>query len=100
MPGTTTTILALFGFWAFFSQLYHAPQQARLVALLPEYRVILLALNASSLHTGISLGSFLGSALLSSFDPKALSAFGLVPAAVAGVAHLVSARRINSSHPL
>jgi len=86
--------VALFAFWAFFSQLYQAPQQARLVALLPRQRAILLALNASTMYVGVSLGSLLGSSFLPALGPRALSAVALAPLALAMVAHLASVRRV------
>jgi MFS transporter, DHA1 family, inner membrane transport protein len=56
--------LVLFAIWAFFGQLFQAPQQSRVVNLSPDQRGLALALNASALYLGISLGSLLGSALL------------------------------------
>ncbi|MEU6238072.1 MFS transporter [Kitasatospora sp. NPDC047058] len=84
--------LFLFALWAFFSQLYQAPQQARLIALRPDQRAVLLALNASMLYVGISLGSLLAGALLPALGARALPAVGLVPLALAGLAHLGSVR--------
>ncbi len=99
VPHALPAALAVFAFWAFFSQLYQAPQQARLVALLPDQRGIVLALNASALNIGVSLGSLLGSTALPWAGARLLSAIGLVPLALAVVAHAVSVRRIRTAEP-
>jgi DHA1 family inner membrane transport protein len=45
--------------WSVAGTLFYAPQQQRLVAIDLERRSILLALNASALYIGMSLGSFI-----------------------------------------
>jgi DHA1 family inner membrane transport protein len=87
--------LLLFPLWAFFSQLYQAPQQARLVNLVPAQRGVTLAVNASALYLGISLGSLLGSTLLPELGAVLIPPVSLVLAGLAGVAHASSARRIR-----
>ncbi|BCJ47838.1 hypothetical protein GCM10010168_21970 [Actinoplanes ianthinogenes] len=89
-PARVGVAAGLFAFWAFFSQLYQAPQQSRLIALLPEHRAILLALNAAALYLGISLGSLLGGTLLPVAGARALTALALLPLACAVVAHVLS----------
>jgi DHA1 family inner membrane transport protein len=88
----------LFAFWAFFSQLYQAPQQNRLIELLPEHRAIALALNASTMYLGVSLGSLLGGTLLTAVGARALTAVALLPLAGAVAAHVVSTRRTSGTH--
>ncbi|AWN22818.1 MFS transporter [Deinococcus irradiatisoli] len=56
--------LALFFLWSVFGNMFQAPQQARLISLHPSERGLMLALNASIIYLGISLGSWLGSGLL------------------------------------
>jgi DHA1 family inner membrane transport protein len=92
-PASLAAVIVLFVGWAFFSQLYQAPQQARPVALVPEQRGILLALNASALYLGISLGSLLGSHYLPALGARSLSALALVPLALATATHAASTRR-------
>jgi predicted MFS family arabinose efflux permease len=46
--------------WGYVGLGFNAPQQAHLVGLAPELANAVLALNASFLYLGISLGSFLG----------------------------------------
>lgn len=94
-PHTSLAGLLLFPLWAFFSQLYQAPQQARLVALIPAQRGLTLALNASALYLGISLGSFLGSTLLPGLGAVLIPGVSLVLIGLAGLAHISSIRRIR-----
>ena len=72
--------LLLFAVWSFFVNFFTAPQQARLIALNETNRGLMLALNASVLYLGISLGSWLGSVLLPVIGVKwlALPALGMV----------------------
>lgn len=98
MPRATGTTLALFAFWAFFSQMYQAPQQARLVALMPSHRGILLSLNASTMYIGVSLGGFLGGMLLPTVGTRWLPLIGLISLALAGLAHLRTIRRPAATH--
>ncbi|MFF0434443.1 MFS transporter [Streptomyces sp. NPDC004327] len=91
-PAGFPAAVAAFTVWAVFSQLFQAPQQARLVALVPDQRALGLALNASSLYLGMSLGSLLGSTLLPATGAVWLPAAGLVPLALAAGAHRASGR--------
>ena len=72
--------LLLFAVWSFFINLFMAPQQARLIALNEANRGLMLALNASILYLGISVGSWLGSVLLPIIGMTwlALPALGMV----------------------
>lgn len=94
IPHTLGAAIPPFLLWAFCSGLYQAPQQARLVALLPGQRGILLALNASALYLGISLGSLAGSSLLPPLGTRLLPELGLGVLAVAGVAHYLSTHHV------
>lgn len=93
VPALPAAGVAVFAFWAVFNTLFMAPQQARLVELLPEQRGVLLALNASALYLGMSLGSLLGSSLLPALGARWLPALALLPLALAGGAHAASLRR-------
>jgi DHA1 family inner membrane transport protein len=88
--------IVIFAFWAFFSQLYQAPQQSRLVTLLPNQRALILALNAAALYLGMSIGSLLGSSLLAEVGATALPGIGLLLVVAAGLAHTVSRRRTQA----
>ncbi|MFE2913760.1 MFS transporter [Kitasatospora indigofera] len=98
-PGALPAAVLLFALWAFFSQLYQAPQQARLIALAPAQRGLLLALNASMLYVGISLGSLLAGTFLPVLGAGPLPALGLLPLALAGLAHRASVRRTDRTAP-
>ncbi|MFI0718450.1 MFS transporter [Streptomyces sp. NPDC021224] len=91
-PADLAVAVAAIVVWAAFSQLFQAPQQARLVALVPDQRALGLALNASSLYLGMSMGSLLGSGLLPALGASWLPAAGLVPLALAAAAHRASGR--------
>ncbi|WP_433249496.1 MFS transporter [Actinomadura nitritigenes] len=93
IPPSLALGMAVFALWAFCGAIFMSPQQARLVEMLPEQRGILLALNASGLYLGMSLGSLLGSRLLPGIGARPLSAVALLPLAVALAAHIASARR-------
>lgn len=97
VPRSVVAAVLVFAFWAFFSQLYQAPQQARLVALLPDQRAILLALNASTMYIGVSVGSLLGSTYLAMLGARPLSAVGLVPLVFAFAVHAWSVRQASTA---
>jgi DHA1 family inner membrane transport protein len=94
-PAGLAAALLLFAVWAFFSQLYQAPQQARLIALDPQRRGLLLALNAAMLYVGISLGSLLAGCLLPRLGATALAGVGLLPLLLGALAHLSSTRPLT-----
>lgn len=50
--------------WAFLGFIFTAPQQARLVRLHPDQRTMILALNASAIYVGNSVGTASGGLLL------------------------------------
>ncbi|MEV5569667.1 MFS transporter [Spirillospora sp. NPDC052269] len=100
VPGALLVGVGVFAFWAFFNTVFMAPQQTRLVELLPEQRGVLLALNASALYLGMSLGSLLGSGLLPVLGARGLSALPLVPLALAVGAHMLSTRSTNRAQVL
>jgi len=84
LPGGVTVALALTLLWSLAAWSFMVPQQARLVSLAPQYQGLLLALNASAIYVGVSIGSTLGSyslALVPTFG-----ALGIVGAAVAVLA--------------
>ncbi|RFU40694.1 MFS transporter [Actinomadura logoneensis] len=99
-PGVLPAGIGVFAFWAFFNTVFMAPQQTRLVELLPEQRGVLLALNASALYLGMSLGSLLGSGLLPALGARGLSALPLLPLTLAVGAHMLSTRSTGRPSPL
>ncbi|WP_416960400.1 MFS transporter [Streptomyces sp. Agncl-13] len=93
----STAGLVFFAFWAFFSQLYQAPQQARLVELVPLQPGLILALNAAALYLGMSLGSFIGSSLLPGAGAGPIPAAALGVLVLAALAHLLSVRQASAA---
>lgn len=91
--------MVAFAVWAFAAQLYQAPQQGRLVGLLPGQPALVLALNAAALYLGMSVGSLLGSTFLPEVGATALPGIGLVLVAMAAVTHAASTRSIARSEP-
>lgn len=92
--------LAAFFLWAVFANMFQAPQQARLIGLHPSERGLMLALNASILYLGISLGSWLGSGLLPRLGTEHLvwPALGLlVMAILVGQKRWLGDRRLSST---
>jgi DHA1 family inner membrane transport protein len=61
LPGLPWLGMAAYGFWSMSGMSFYAPQQKRLIGLAPELRNMLLAINASALYIGMSLGSAAGS---------------------------------------
>ena len=58
--GSTAT-LALLGMcvWSAFGMMFHAPQQHRIANMSSEHRGLMMALNASALYLGMSVGDWL-----------------------------------------
>ncbi|MFD7735790.1 MFS transporter [Kitasatospora phosalacinea] len=92
VPAEAVAGILLFAAWAFFSQMYQAPQQARLIGILPDHPGLVLALNAAALYLGMSLGSLLGSALLAPVGATLVPGLALLLLLVAGGAHALSGR--------
>lgn len=61
LPALPWLGIAAYGFWSMSGMSFYAPQQKRLIGLAPELRNLLLAINASALYVGMSLGSAAGS---------------------------------------
>jgi DHA1 family inner membrane transport protein len=56
-----TAFLALVGMcvWSAFGMMFHAPQQHRIANMSREHRGLMMALNASALYLGMSVGAWL-----------------------------------------
>ncbi len=57
LPPGAAIGMAAFAGWSLIGMAFYAPQQKRLIALAPDLRNLLLAMNASALYIGMSLGS-------------------------------------------
>jgi DHA1 family inner membrane transport protein len=49
--------------WGVATQMFHPPQQSRLVDLVPDHRAIVLAVNSAAVYVGVSVGSAAGGAI-------------------------------------
>lgn len=61
LPASPAMGIAGFALWSLIGMAFYAPQQKRLIGLAPELRNLLLAMNASALYIGMSLGSAVAS---------------------------------------
>jgi DHA1 family inner membrane transport protein len=77
LPGLPWLGLAAYACWSFTGMGFYAPQQKRLIGLAPDLRNLLLALNASALYVGMSLGAAAGSQAWLHLGPAALPAVAL-----------------------
>jgi MFS transporter, DHA1 family, inner membrane transport protein len=77
LPGLPWLGIAAYGFWSMSGMSFYAPQQKRLIGLAPELRNLLLALNASALYVGMSLGAAAGSRAWLHLGPWSLPAVAL-----------------------
>ena len=78
LPGQPWLGLAAYGFWSMAGMSFYAPQQKRLIGLAPDLRNLLLAINASALYVGMSVGAAAGSRAWLHLGPAALPAVALV----------------------
>jgi DHA1 family inner membrane transport protein len=77
LPGLPWLGIAAYGFWSMSGMSFYAPQQKRLIGLAPELRNLLLAINASALYVGMSLGAAAGSQAWLQLGPWSLPAVAL-----------------------
>ncbi len=77
LPGVAWLGIAAYGFWSLAGMVFYAPQQKRLIGLAPDLRNMLLAINASALYVGMSLGAAAGSQAWLSLGPWSLPAVAL-----------------------
>lgn len=89
----------VFAALSLFTQMFQTPQQARLIRLDPTQRGLMLALNASVVYLGISLGSWLGSALLPALGAQPLTALSLAMLLVALAASSAVPRPVAQARP-
>ncbi|WP_341675280.1 MFS transporter [Niveibacterium sp. SC-1] len=87
-----TVLLAL---WAVLGMVFQAPQQKRLISLMPQLRSLVLALNASALYLGMSLGAFLGAHSYAAFGARSLCVLSFALALLAGFAQWRSERAVS-----
>jgi MFS transporter, DHA1 family, inner membrane transport protein len=78
LPGLPALGMAAYGFWSMSGMSFYAPQQKRLIGLAPDLRNLLLAINASALYVGMSLGAAAGSGAWLHLGPWSLPAVALL----------------------
>lgn len=92
LPGLPWLGMAAYGFWSMAGMGFYAPQQKRLIGLAPGLRNLLLAINASALYLGMSLGAAAGSRAWVHLGPWSLPAVALVFIGCSLTAFLLSRR--------
>ncbi len=78
LPAVPWVGMAAYGFWSMSGMSFYAPQQKRLIGLAPDLRNLLLAINASALYVGMSLGAAAGSQAWLHLGAASLPAVALV----------------------
>ncbi|WP_110190139.1 MFS transporter [Pokkaliibacter plantistimulans] len=91
--------IALTGIWAVFGLMFQTPQQRRLISLAPNLRGLLLAMNASAIYFGMSLGSALGSFAFHHWGDGSMSVASLLLAIASAAGLWLSQRAASASQP-
>ena len=78
LPGAAWLGIAAYAAWSLAGMGFYAPQQKRLIGLAPDLRNLLLAMNASALYIGMSLGAAAGSRAWDALGAWSLPAVALV----------------------
>jgi len=78
LPGVAWLGIAAYAAWSLAGMGFYAPQQKRLIGLAPDLRNLLLAMNASALYIGMSLGAAAGSRAWDALGAWSLPAVALV----------------------
>ena len=93
-PAQIVALTVIVGGWSLCSWFHFTAQQSRLVAIAPALAQLLLALNASMLYVGISIGSLLAARLLPIPEFKGLAIGAVVQLALAASILIVGDRMI------
>lgn len=91
-PTQMLVAFVLLTVWSLVATLFMVPQQKRLIALAPDQRGLLLAVNASALYLGMSLGTLIGSAAHEWLGVRTLPLASLALVGLAALSHLLSVR--------
>jgi MFS transporter, DHA1 family, inner membrane transport protein len=102
-PAEPIILTIIVGAWSLCSWFHFTAQQSRLVAIAPHLAQLLLALNASMLYVGISIGALLSARLLPIADFKGLAIGAvilvLLAAAILAIGDRMVARQSKVSLP-
>ena len=79
--------------WSVFGLMYMAPLQTRLVGLDPARAPLSLALNASAIYVGMSLGATLSGLVYERLGPEALPLVSVLVMGLAALCFAASLRR-------
>ncbi len=93
LPLPDAAVYALGFLWALFGWSFLVPQQSRLVALAPARQTVTIALNASAIYLGASVGSAIGAAVVEGAGVDALGIAAAV-AMLPVLAHLALTLRL------
>lgn len=77
-PAVPLAGLISFMVLSFFGQMFQTPQQERMIQLNPTHRNLMLGFNSATVYLGISLGSWMGSQLLTVVGGQWLAAPALL----------------------
>jgi len=85
--------IVLLFFWSVSGWAFMAPQQARLVGLAPSRMPVMLALNASAIYVGASIGPIIGGYVLRHVSIEWTGPAAALVAAIGLVAVWISSRQ-------
>ena len=91
-PAQMVLAFALVAAWSLVATMFMVPQQKRLIALSPAQRGLLLAVNASALYLGMSLGTVVGSVANELLGLRSLPLASLALVGLAVLSHMLSVR--------
>jgi len=91
-PALPSAALVLLAAWAVVAMLFQAPQQKRLISLAPQLGGLLLAVNASALYLGMSVGSFAASRVYVAWSAPGLPLASAVLVILSAIAFVLSQR--------
>jgi DHA1 family inner membrane transport protein len=91
-PASTALATSLMVIWALVAMLFQAPQQKRLIGLAPQWRGLVLAMNASALYLGMSLGTVAGTQAYRAWGLDSLAVLSATITVLAGIAQWRSQR--------
>jgi DHA1 family inner membrane transport protein len=91
-PASTALATSVMVIWALVAMLFQAPQQKRLIGLAPQWRGLVLAMNASALYLGMSLGTVAGTQAYRAWGLDSLAVLSATITVLAGIAQWLSQR--------
>ena len=99
LPLHPAVVLPFMSFWSGIAFLFMAPQQKRLIELAPQQRGLLLAVNASAIYLGMSLGTIVGTRAYHAWGIESVNMASFAIVALAMAALVLSVRASRSPRP-